>query len=283
MRIAESELIINEDGTIYHLNLKPGDLSTCIITVGDQNRVDKVASYFDSIELTVQKREFKTITGLYKGKRLSIISTGIGTDNIDIVFNEIDALFNIDFNSRQIRDELTQLEFIRIGTSGVLRSEIPVDSLLISNAAIGTEGLLNFYEFEASSDLKQIDAGTDNVHCYYAAADQGLVEHFQDEGILNGITVTANGFYGPQMRAVRLKPKSNDWLEKLQALDFSPLQITNLEMETAGIYAMARLLGHKAISINALLANRKEGIFSTQATNTESKMIEWSLEKVLTI
>jgi len=283
MRIAESELIINDDGSIYHLNLKPGDLSTCIITVGDQNRVDKVASYFESIELTIQKREFKTITGLYKGKRLSVISTGIGTDNIDIVLNEIDALFNVDFDSRLIKSELIQLEFIRIGTSGVLRSEIPVDSLLISNAAIGTEGLLNFYEFEESEELKQIDASTNNVYCYYAAADPQLVGHFQDPGILNGITVTANGFYGPQMRSVRLKPKSNHWLEKLQALDFAPLQITNLEMETAGIYAMARLLGHRAVSINALLANRKEGVFSSQAEKTESKMIAWALEKVLAL
>ena len=280
MRIAESELIINDDGSIYHLNLRPGDLSSCIITVGDQNRVDKVASYFDDIELTIQKREFKTITGSYKGKRLSVISTGIGTDNIDIVFNEIDALFNVDFKTRLVKDQMTSLEFIRIGTSGVLRSEIAVDSLLISNGAIGTEGLLNFYEYESSDSLRQIDLPISNMQCYYVAADAELVKHFQAEGILNGITVTANGFYGPQMRSVRLKPIANNWLSKLQELDFAPLQITNLEMETAGIYAMARLLGHKAISINALLANRKEGLFSTQAAKTENKMIEWALEKV---
>lgn len=283
MRIPESELIINSDGTIYHLNLKPGDLAPCIITVGDQNRVDKVASYFDSIDLTVQKREFKTVTGIYKGKRISVISTGIGTDNIDIVFNEIDALFNIDFQTRTVKDKLSSLQFIRVGTSGVLKSEIAVDSLLISNAAIGTEGLLNFYEYESNEAMHELDLGIDNIHCYYVEADKALVAHFQDPQILNGITVTANGFYGPQMRTVRLKPRANNWLNKLQEKDFGDFQITNLEMETAGIYAMSKLLGHKAISINALLANRKEGIFSSKPAETETRMIEWMLSKILSL
>jgi len=279
--IPESELIINEDGTIYHLNIKPGDLSERIITVGDQNRVDKVVSYFDKVEMTVQKREFKTVTGFYKGKRLSVVSTGIGTDNIDIVFNEIDALFNVNFETREIKEQLTQLDFIRIGTSGVIRSEVPVDSILISTAAIGTEGLLNFYEFEETEQLKTISVAADHMKTYYAEADAYLLDHFQDEEILRGITVTANGFYGPQMRSIRLKPIQNRWLSEIQNLNLSEYPVSNLEMETAGIYSMARLLGHRAISINALLANRKLGHFSQQPEATEKKMIEWALSKVI--
>ena len=279
--IPESELIINEDGSIYHLNIKPGDLSERIITVGDQNRVDKVVSYFDKVEKTVQKREFKTVTGTYKGKRLSVVSTGIGTDNIDIVFNEIDALFNVDFQTRKVKEKLTQLDFIRIGTSGVIRAEVPVDSILLSAGAVGTEGLLNFYEFPEDDHLKSLDVGADHLHCYYAAADTFLLNHFSDDEILKGITVTANGFYGPQMRSIRLKPVQNEWLEKIQTMEGFEYSVSNLEMETAGIYSMARLFGHRAISINALLANRKLGLFSQQPEVTEKKMIEWALSKIV--
>ena len=279
--IPESELIINSDGTIYHLNIKPGDLSKKIITVGDQNRVDKVSSYFDSIETTVQKREFKTVTGMYKGTRLSVVSTGIGTDNIDIVFNEIDALFNVDFNTRTVKDSLTQLDFIRIGTSGVIRPEVSVDSILVSAGAIGTEGLINFYDYQESQDLKKIDVGVDHMQAYYVSADPFLLDHFSGVDIMKGITVTANGFYGPQMRSVRLKPIQNQWLSKIQNMRISEYPVSNLEMETAGIYSMARLLGHRAISINALLANRKLGLFSQQPEVTEKKMIDWALEKAV--
>jgi len=279
--IPESELIINEDGTIYHLNIKPGDLSERIITVGDQNRVDKVVSYFDEIEKTVQKREFKTVTGSYQGKRLSVVSTGIGTDNIDIVFNEIDALFNVDFETRKVKDQLTKLDFIRIGTSGVIRPEVPVDSILISAGAVGTEGLLNFYEYQETDELRKLNLEVDHMKAYYAAADSFLLKHFTDSDILKGITVTANGFYGPQMRSVRLKPVQNEWLSTIQNLKLSEYPVSNLEMETAGIYSMARLLGHRAISINALLANRKLGLFSQQPEATEKRMIEWALSKVI--
>ena len=279
--IPESELIINEDGSIYHLNIKPGDLAERIITVGDQNRVDKVSAYFDSIKKTVQKREFKTVTGVYQGVELSVVSTGIGTDNIDIVFNEIDALFNIDFATRKMKDELTQLDFIRIGTSGVVRAEVPVDSILLSVGAVGTEGLLNFYEYESNELMKTIELDVGNMKAYYVSADSFLLDHFSDDGILKGVTVTANGFYGPQMRSVRLKPINNDWLAKIQELSLADAPVSNLEMETAGIYAMSRLLGHRAISINALLANRKLGVFSQQPEATEKKMIEWALGKIV--
>ncbi len=283
MKIAESELIINEDGSIYHLNLKPGELSSCIITVGDQNRVDKVASYFDKIELVVQKREFRTITGYLKGKRLSVISTGIGTDNIDIVLNEIDALFNIDLQTREIKTDKVSLDFIRIGTSGAIQSDIPVDSIMISNGAIGTDGLLNYYHYKESKELKRLDLDISNIYCYYVEADHLLVQHFQDNHILNGITVTANGFYGPQMRTLRLEPNQNAWLNKIESLSFGSLVVSNLEMETAGIFGLARLLGHRAISINALLANRKNGMFSNNPEVTETQMIEWALTKIVNL
>ena len=212
---------------------------------------------------------------------MSVISTGIGTDNIDIVFNEIDALFNIDFKSRTVKNKLTQLDFIRIGTSGVIRADVPVDSILVSVGAVGTEGLLNFYEYEESDQMRSLDIASDYMKAYYVSADPSLLAHFAKEDVLKGITVTANGFYGPQMRSVRLTPIQNDWLSQIQAMDLGKHQVSNLEMETAGIYAMANLLGHRAISINALLANRKLGLFSKQPEQTETKMIEWALNKIV--
>jgi len=278
MKIPESELIINQDGSIYHLNLKPGELAETIITVGDPDRVDQVAAYLDSIELTRVKREFKTITGFLKEKRLSIISTGIGTDNIDIVFNEIDALFNIDFVSREVKESRTTLSFIRIGTSGCLKNEIALDSFLISEKAIGTDGLLNFYE--TSNAFENMEISLDGITPYLTKVDPSLFKHFKDASTISGVTVTANGFYGPQNRSIRLKPKA-DWLQKL--MNYSDGEITNLEMETAGIYAMAQLLGHRAISLNVLLANRKLGSFSENPAKATKALIEWTLEKIMTL
>ncbi len=275
MKIPESELIINADGSIYHLDLKPGELSKTIITVGDPDRVDLVASYFDNIELTKHKREFKTITGTLKGKRLSVISTGIGTDNIDIVFNEIDALFNIDFETREIKEELKTLNFIRIGTSGCLQESIALDSFLISEAAIGTDGLLNFYD--SGDAFQQMSLQLNGIHPYLTKVDPNLFKHFKDPKVHSGVTVTANGFYGPQNRTIRLKPTKN-WLNKLKTLD--GFNLTNLEMETAGIYGMSKLLGHRAISLNVLLANRDLGTFSADPSASVKKLIEWALSKI---
>lgn len=275
MKIPESELIINPDGSIYHLNLKPGELSETIITVGDPDRVDLVASYLDSIELTRQKREFKTITGTLSGKRISIISTGIGTDNIDIVFNEIDALFNINFETREVKKQLTTLNFIRIGTSGCLQENIPLDSILISEQAIGTEGLMNFYNSEDAFQSMKVQLN--GIHPYLTKVDSSLFKHFKEPEIYAGVTITANGFYGPQNRAIRLEP-TRTWLDKLKSS--GELNLTNLEMETSGIYGMSTLLGHRAISLNVLLANRDLGIFSKDPSAAIKKLIEWALSKI---
>lgn len=284
MNIKASELILNADGSIYHLDLKPQDIAPIIITVGDPDRAERVAQHFDAIELTIQKREFKTITGTKDGKRLTVISTGIGTDNIDIVFNELDALVNIDLETRLPKEELTQLTFIRIGTSGCLISELGIDALLISAASIGTENLANFYEIQESPNLRKLDeVDSSFISPYYVRADQSLVAHFSDPNVHQGITVTANGFYGPQRRSLRIPYAKELWLEKLMELRIDDHRVTNLEMETAGIYALATLLGHRAISINALLANRANGTFTADPVGMEKKMIDWALEKIKTL
>jgi len=279
MQLKSSELIINPDGSIYHLLLKPGEIANDIITVGDSDRVERVAKHLDTIELTRQNREFKTITGTKNGKRLTIISTGIGTDNIDIVFNELDALVNVDFTSREIKPELTQLNFYRIGTSGTLREEIPIDSHLISVAAIDMGNLSEYYHYESDglaktieNDISYIDQRFGNKSVIIAA--QTLVERLSKRNTyLKGITFTAPGFYAPQRRSLRLKTKMPDF-SVLNDLSWNGINITNLEMETAGIYLLASLLGHQAISCNALLANRMTGEFSSRAQMTIDELIE---------
>ena len=205
MFIPPSEMILNEDGSIYHLKLKPGEIATTIITVGDQERVAMVAKHFDDIELERQSREFRTITGRLGEKRLTVISTGIGTDNVDIVFNELDALINIDFETRRVKEDHTQLDFIKIGTSGAISETVPLDSIVVSKSALGFDGLLHYYdsdkfrnkELEALSSVKQLGYGVD--------ADSSLYQQFVDLGA-GGITITATGFYGPQSRQLRLSP-----------------------------------------------------------------------------
>lgn len=270
-RIQNSELILNDDGSIYHLNLKPEQLATTIITVGDPDRVAHISKHFDTIETEVHKREFKTHTGTYKGKRISVISTGIGTDNIDIVFNELDALVNIDFETRQIKETLTQLTIIRIGTSGAIQAEIPLDSFLFSEAAIGFDNLLHFYANTSFLDTALSEAFVTHTQWnpqkskpYVVSADEELKKMFSSHGMLQGITATNVGFYGPQGRVLRLETEDMTMNDKLASFSYKGRKITNLEMETSGIYGMARLLGHKAISLNAILANRANGTFSTQ-------------------
>ncbi len=281
----ESELIINPDGSIYHLKLKPGQLAKTIITVGDMDRVDAVARHLDTIEHAVQNREFRTITGYKSGKRLSIISTGIGTDNIDIVFNEIDALFNIDFESRENTAEHTTLNFIRIGTSGTLSSDIPVDSLLLSEFAIDLGNLSSYYSYTMNAEEKAVSQhferittlGRTSIRC-----GRTLLSNLNSDGkFLSGITLTAPGFYGPQGRSLRLK--SILQLESVSGQSVNNVRYTNLEMETAGIYLLASLLGHQAISCNALLANRITGEFSMNPKATVHHLIEAVLSKILSI
>ena len=287
MTIGESELILNPDGSIYHLNLLPTDISDTIITVGDPDRVKSVSNYFDTIETKKERREFLTHTGYYRNKRLTVISTGIGTDNIDIVFNELDALANIDFKTRQIKENKTRLKFIRIGTSGAIRQDIPIDSFLLSETAIGLEGLLHFYDSKhiRNNPLEEelntyLNWGNLDIHPYAVNCDRELLKNLTSDKIQVGITVTNSGFYGPQGRSLRIQPKIEDFNSKLANFSFKNQVITNLEMETAGIYGLAKLHGHQAISLNAILANRATGEFSMDGFKTVDKLIQYTLAKL---
>jgi len=287
MTIKESELIINPDGSIYHLNILPKDLATTIITVGDPDRVSSVTKHFDTIEVSKQKREFKTETGIYKGKRITVISTGIGTDNIDIVFNELDALVNIDFKTRTIKPEHTSLDIIRIGTSGTIQNKIPIDSFLLSELAVGFDSLLHFYDSKhvqnktlSKAIMQQTDWSEDKSAPYVVAYDEFLGAQFKSDKVINGFTATNVGFYGPQSRVLRLKLEDNQLNDKLASFNFKGKQITNLEMETAGIYGLSKLLGHKAVSMNAILANRATGEFSENPNKLVDDLIVYCLDKL---
>ena len=287
--LSSSELILNKDGSIYHLNLKPSDIAETIITVGDPNRVEAVSKYFDTIEVAIQKREFKTHTGTFKGKRLSVISTGIGTDNIDIVLNELDALVNIDFKARTVRKALKQLTLIRIGTSGAIQPDITVDSFLISETAIGFDNLLHFYGNNDIFDLAFSEAFTkhtnwnaNNSTPYVVSANAALVQQFASEAFTKGCTATNVGFYGPQGRVLRLQTQDDHLNDKLASFQFQNKKITNLEMETSGMYALATLLGHRAISLNAILANRANKTFSEQSHETIDRLIKKTLSIITT-
>lgn len=285
MPIANSELILNPDGSIYHLNLRPEDIATTIITVGDPDRVGDVTKHFDEITVDIQRREFKTQTGSYQGKRLTVISTGIGTDNIDIVFNELDALANINLETREIRSSFTQLSFIRIGTSGAIQPEIPLDSFLISERAVGFDNLIHFYK-----DTSFIDAGYSAAlmehlnwdkkksYPYVVSPDKGLLDTFASEEFITGTTVTNVGFYGPQGRKLRLDLADASLNDLLQGFNYQGNKITNLEMETSGIYGMAKLLGHRALSLNAIIANRALGSFSENPKQTIDQLIKKTLD-----
>ncbi|MEM9075938.1 MAG: nucleoside phosphorylase [Bacteroidota bacterium] len=288
MTLGESELILNPDGSIYHLNLLPEDIADTIITVGDPERVESVSKYFDFIEVKKERREFHTHTGLYKNKRLTVISTGIGTDNIDIVFNELDALVNIDFKTRKIKEHKTQLSFVRIGTSGAIQADIPVDSFLLSTTAIGLEGLLYFYDSEEirNKDLEKkltsyLQWESHGIRPYAVDCSQSLSDKIVSNQILHGITITNSGFYGPQGRTLRIPPRLKNFTNELSGFSFENRPITNLEMETAGIYGLARLHGHRAISLNAILANRITGEFSSNGFKTVDKLIQYTLEKLV--
>ena len=287
-RIAESELIINPDGSIYHLNLLPEDIATTIITVGDPDRVGSVSKYFDTIELKKAKREFVTHTGTLRGKRISVISTGIGTDNIDIVFNELDALVNVDFSSRTVKEKFTALDIVRIGTSGSIQSDIPVDSFLISEYAIGFDSLLHFYESDhvlqteySDAFLQQTNWSSRKSEPYVVKGDQKLIDQLASERTVLGFTATNVGFYGPQSRKIRLNVQDEQLNDKLATFSHNNKKITNLEMETAGIYGLANLLGHRSASMNAIIANRPLGEFSKTPKETVDELIQYTLGKLV--
>ncbi|MEO1486443.1 MAG: nucleoside phosphorylase [Bacteroidota bacterium] len=282
-----SELILNPDGSIYHLNLLPEDLADTVITVGDPERVASISRHFDRLDIKKTKREFCTHTGWYKKKRITVISTGIGTDNIDIVFNELDALANINFEKRTLNEEPKKLSIFRVGTSGAIQEDIPVDSLLVSDIAIGYDGLLHFYESDVVRDLPFENALADYMKTpgfsstpYIVEGSNYLKTIFEQEELRTGVTLTNAGFYGPQGRTLRLKPKMSDYNAKLSNFTYEDKRITNFEMETAGIYGMAKLLGHEAISLNAILANRITGEFSKKPNETVSELIHLVLEKI---
>ncbi|MBK9735642.1 MAG: nucleoside phosphorylase [Saprospiraceae bacterium] len=286
--IKASELILNPDGSVYHLNLRPGQIARKIITVGDQDRVSEVSKYFDTIEFTTQKREFKTTTGYYKDVRISVISTGIGTDNIDIVLNELDALMNIDLQSREIKEEHIPLEIYRIGTSGSMRTEVPVDSFVMSAFAIGLDNLLHYYKRKESESETNIRLQAEEllkpslpmVKPYASSGSLLLLNRFKDLCI-PGITVTSPGFYAPQGRMLRLKINSSEFLDDLQKINLGELKTTNFEMETSAIYGLANLMGHQAISLNAIIANRSAGEFSKNSHKTVDKLIQCALDIIV--
>jgi uridine phosphorylase len=288
MSIEQSELILNPDGTVYHLNLKPENIANDIIFVGDQDRVDKITDRFESIEFTTQKREFKTSTGMYKGKKLSVISTGIGPDNIDIVLNELDALVNIDLKTRQVKTNLTVLNIVRIGTSGSLQADIPVDSFLMSSHALDLNGMLHSYQIKGISNPEIEDAfvkhtswSARKAHPILIENNSVLAQKLMSKKIFTGITATAGGFYGPQGRVLRLPLEDANINAKIDSFSFNGNRITNLEMETSAIYGLSKLLGHRAVSMNAIIANRADGTFSKNYTQVVEDLIEYSLNKLI--
>lgn len=285
-----SELILNPDGSVYHLHLRPEQVAPLIITVGDPERVAKVSRYFDKVEHRVRKREFVTHTGWLGKTRLSVISTGIGPDNVDIVLNELDALFNIDLSSRQVKAKLTPLTLIRLGTAGSLQREIPVDSLVASSGAIGMDGLMQYYDATAQQQHPLLTALREHCHGqwdfplapYFAEGNQALLQHFTQH-FHHGITSTNPGFYGPQGRQLRAPVRQPKYLDILQTFDYQGARIVNLEMETAAIYGLSQLLGHRAISLSAILANRAEGKFSSNPARSVKRLLETALERISTV
>ena len=283
-----SELIINEDGSIFHLHLKPEQLADNVILVGDPGRVALVASYFDSQEFSVSSREFNTITGSYKGKRITVLSTGIGTDNIDIVVNELDALANIDLTTRTEKSEFRQLNLIRIGTSGGMQPEIPLGSFLISEKSIGFDGMLNFYagrdavcDLEFEEELKkQLQWNPQFCAPYVVDSDAGLVNQIGKDDMLRGVTISANGFYGPQGRVLRIDLAEPELNDRIEDFSYKNYKITNYEMEGSAIAGLARLMGHRAMTVCCIIANRRIEAANTDYKPYVERLIQTVLERI---
>ena len=284
-RIAESELIINDRGAVYHLDLRPEEIGSTIITVGDPDRVKEVSKYFDKIEVKQQHREFISNTGTVNNKRITVLSSGIGPDNIDIVMNELDALANIDLETRTIKPQLKTLNIIRIGTSGSLQADVPVDSFVASTHGLGVDNLLNFYRHEQNEEDKQLlhsfvthtQMHGQMSYPYISSAAPSLLKHFV-HGFHNGITVTCPGFYGPQGRVLRLGLRSPDLINRLTEFRFGQHRITNFEMETSAIYGLGKLLGHNCLAINAIVANRVQKEFSKDGKAAVENLIKKFIE-----
>jgi uridine phosphorylase len=284
-KIQESELIINKRGAVYHLDMRPEELAHTIITVGDPDRVVEVSKHFDRIEFQCQHREFVSHTGYLGKKRVTVVSTGIGPDNIDIVLNELDALVNIDFTTRTIKPQLTSLNIIRVGTSGSLQADIPTDSFVASTHGLGIDNLLNFYRYEENEEEKQLLQSfvtqTQLHHRisqpYICGCSAGLIKHFVNN-FHHGITVTCPGFYGPQGRILRLGLSNPQLIDRLTQFAFGPHRITNFEMETSSIYGLGKLLGHHCLSLSAIVANRVTKQFSNDSQKTIQQLISRTLD-----
>ena len=286
--IKESELILNPDGSIYHLNLRPEQVADTIILVGDPNRVPRVSAYFDTIEFSTQKREFCTHTGTYKGKRLTTLSTGIGPDNIDIVINELDALFNIDLHTRKPKEQLTSLNIVRFGTSGSLQADIPVDSFVLSSHGLGMDNMLHAYKDAPNvreiameeAFMAHTQWNTDKGRPYIVGCGETLKQRLLTDKVFEGITGTAPGFYGPQGRMLRLPVQDPTLNDKLHSFNYKGYRMTNLEMETSAIYGLSKLLGHQAVSLNAIIANRAAGTFTKDTKKVVENLIVYGLEQL---
>lgn len=288
--LASSELVLTKDGAVYHLNLMPEQIAPNIIVVGDQGRVAQVSKHFDRIDHTVQNREFLTHTGSIGSFPISVMSTGIGTDNIDIVVNELDALFNIDLQQRSIRSEKTRLNIIRLGTCGALQEDIPVDELLLSTHGMGLDTVTGYYAAEFEDDEKEL-AKAFQMHStwpeqipapYFVKAGGELVNRINGKDMYTGITATAGGFYGPQGRILRLPLRISDLNESLNSFRHGEHRITNFEMETSALYALSAMLGHQACTVCAVIANRFSKSFSRDYHPTVNRMIATVLERLTT-
>ena len=286
-KIAASELVLNDNNSVYHLNLHPHQIAKDIIVVGDPSRVEIISNYFDNIEHKVANREIITHTGQLNGKALTVMSTGMGTDNIDIVLNELDALVNIDLETRMIKSEHTSLNIIRLGTSGALQENIPVDSFVISEFGLGMDGLMNYYKFKHTKEeielldqfYNQTNYSKTFAQPYFIKVSADLFNQLK-EGCISGITATASGFYGPQGRVLRIPLRENNINEKLRDFNHSNYRITNFEMETSALYGLSRALGHNACTICAIIANRFLGIGSDNYKHAVNKLVEQTLYKL---
>lgn len=283
--ITQSVLVFNKRGAIYHLDLKPEDIADTIICVGDQDRVKQISKYFDSIELKKRNREFVTHTGYLNKKRITALSTGIGTDNVDIVLTELDALVNIDFKERRVKKNLRSLDIIRIGTTGALQNDIPVDSFIISEYAIGLDDLLHWYKPVYSKKEKEL-LNAFNKHMkhvtsapYVAKSSLTLFTQLK-QNCIPGITVTCSGFFGAQGRLVRAKLGSPQLLNKLQMFSFAKKRITNIDMETSGIYGLGKILGHHCCTIDTTIINRMTGDISKDSAKSVDRLIQMVLQKI---
>lgn len=285
--IKDSELIINPDGSVYHLNLKPENIGEVIILVGDPDRVSKVSAHFDEVIFQTQKREFVTHTGIKNGKKISVISSGIGPDNIDIVINELDALVNIDLKTRLVKDTLTSLKLIRIGTSGAIQPEIPVDRFVLSTHGIGTDNMLRSYRCDVVTETELENAFIDQTawdlkkgRPYIVSGDKALKELLYSDEVYYGMTLTCGGFYGAQGRKLRIELQDENLNSAIENFQYDDFRISNIEMETAAIYGLSKLLGHQAISMNAIVANRVNKKFSSNPYQPVENLITYVLNRI---